>query len=278
MMYYKKMTTIPTKPVKAIALDLDGTIVDENLQISQRTLDVLKHLINDTDVRVVIATGRMFPSAIPFAQRVGVTTPLVTYQGAMVRDLDNGKNIHFHQPLDLKLAEHVLHYLLDNKYFVNLYMNDELWTNNDNRYTAYYTKASGITPILVEDLRTALTTAPTKLMVIDDERVPTLLGDLQALYGEQFGYCRSRSNFCEIIHPAASKWNALKILIDQWGIEADEVMAVGDQGNDISMISGAGLGVAMGGAPEDVVAVANYVTGSIEEDGVVQAIEKFVLN
>ena len=91
-------------------------------------------------------------------------------------------------------------------------------------------------------------------------------------------YCRSRSNFCEIIHPAASKWNALKILIDQWGIEADEVMAVGDQGNDISMISGAGLGVAMGGAPEDVVAVANYVTGSIEEDGVVQAIEKFVLN
>ncbi|MBX2860246.1 MAG: HAD hydrolase family protein, partial [Vampirovibrio sp.] len=100
---------------------------------------------------------------------------------------------------------------------------------------------------------------------------------LQQQFGPRVNYCRSRTNFCEVIDQASSKWNAIKVLADGWGIQTEEIMAVGDQENDVSMLQSAGIGVAMGNAPDHVKAVANYVTDSIHEQGAANAIEKFVL-
>ena len=83
--------------------------------------------------------------------------------------------------------------------------------------------------------------------------------------------------FAEIIDVSASKWNALQTLAQEWGILPAEIMAIGDQGNDLSMIQHAGIGVAMGNAPDDVKQHANYVAPPIGEDGVADAIERFVL-
>jgi Cof subfamily protein (haloacid dehalogenase superfamily) len=263
--------------IKLVALDLDGTIVNDKLEISPAVLKMLGHLITQTDVRVVIATGRMFLSALPFARQIGICEPLVTYQGAMIRDITDGHNIRFHTPIQLDLAHEVLTMLVEDKYHVNLYMDDSLWTHPDNHHAAFYMKTAGVTPNYTEDLMGCLKIAPTKLMVIDDERIDKLLAYLNQNFMGRLSFCRSRTNFCEIIDVSASKWNALKSLADEWGIQPDEIMAIGDQGNDISMIQHAGIGIAMGNAPDEVKELANYVAPPIDSDGAAEAIERFVL-
>lgn len=263
--------------IKLVALDLDGTIVDDQLNISERTLELLGHLISDTEVRVVIATGRMFPSALPFAQKIGVVEPLISYQGAMIRDIDNGHALRYHNPIPRSLAQKLLEYLAEETYAVNMYLNDELWTCHSNEHAFRYARTAGVEPIFTNCLVSSLGGDPTKIMVIDDHRVDHLLGELNRLFVGQLSYCRSRSNFCEMINVSCSKWNAINTLIENWDIRPEEVMAIGDQGNDISMIRAAGVGVAMGNAPDDVKAEANYVTGAIDDDGAAEAIEKFVL-
>lgn len=269
--------TVPTKPIKLVALDLDGTLVREDLSISQRVKDTLSHLINETDIKVVIATGRMYRSAVSFAQEIGVTEPIVTYQGAMVRDLIGSEPI-YHQAIPLDIAKTLLEYLHEGDYHTNIYMNDSLWTHQDNPHLEYYRQASRVEPELTTDLLSVLVAPPTKVMVIDDSRVESLMKTLQDKFAGHLVCCRSRHNFCEMIHQDVSKWNAIKHLTKQYGIQADEVIAIGDQNNDLSMIQEAGIGVAMGQAPDDVKIHANWVTKSVDEDGAAVAIEKFVLN
>lgn len=269
--------TVPTKPIKLIALDLDGTLVREDLSISDRVKSVLKHLIHDTDIKVIIATGRMFRSAVSFAEEIGVTEPIVTYQGAMVRNID-GREPEYHQSIPLETAQTLLTYLDDGNYHTNIYMNDKLWTHQDNPHLEFYRRASRVEPELTTDLKSALIAPPTKFMVIDDHRTETLMAELQERFNGQLECCRSRHNFCEMIHADVSKWNAVKHLMKQYGLEKDEVLAIGDQNNDLSMIEGAGIGVAMGQAPDDVKVHANWVTQTVDKDGAAVAIEKFVLN
>ena len=263
--------------IKLVALDLDGTLVNEQLQISDRVLRLLNHLITKTDVRVVIATGRMFLSALPFARQIGVVEPIVTYQGAMVRELTEGYAQRFHAPIPIQVATEVMQTLLAEKYHINLYMDDRMWTHPDNEYASYYSQKAGIQPMFHDDLLACMTVSPTKLMVIDDHRLDRLLDYLGEHFAGRLAFCRSRTNFCEIIDISASKWNALYILAQEWGIQPDEIMAIGDQGNDLSMIQQAGIGVAMGNAPDDVKKHANYVAPSIGQDGAAEAIERFVL-
>jgi len=267
-----------TPSIKLIALDLDGTIVQENLQISRRVQDVIHHVQRQTDVRVVIATGRMFYSALPFARTLKTPLPIVAYQGAMIREQDAPQTVHLHTPVNLDIARELTEILLHDNYHVNLYMNDRVWTRRSNVFSEFYARTSGVSPVFRDNLLACLTEAPTKIMVIDDERIEHLLGYLDAHYAGRLSFCRSRSNFCEIIDVSVSKWNALQVLAQSWGIQPSEIMAIGDQSNDLSMISQAGLGVAMGNAPDHVKKAARFVTGSIEEDGVASAIEQFVLD
>lgn len=263
--------------IKLVALDLDGTVVGGNLRISERVLRVLAHLITQTEVRVVIATGRMFSSALPFARQIGILEPLVIYHGAMVRSMDTSHTMRFHTPIPLPIAREVLGRLIADRYDVNLYLDDQVWTHPDNRFAAMYMKTAGVTPNYHENLLVRLDQPPTKLMVIDDERLDHLLEHLGGCYRERLSFCRSRSNFCEITDVSTSKWNALRSLAAEWNICPEEILAIGDQGNDISMIRNAGIGVAMGNAPDEVKAEADFVTLPIDRDGVVEAIERFVL-
>lgn len=264
--------------IKLVALDLDGTLVNDALEVSQRTMDVLTHLIHETSVRVVIATGRMYPSAIPFAQRLGIREPIIAYQGALIRDhTANHQTLH-HAPISLSVARRLIALLREETFHTNLYVNDQLFTNSTQEYADYYAKISGVRPTVIGSLADALTAPPTKLMVIDETRIDGLLNTLRDAFPQELSVCKSRHNFCEMIDMSASKWNAIQVLAKQWGIADAEIMAIGDHGNDYSMISQAGLGVAMGNAPTELQQVATYVTGSIHEDGAADAIERFVIN
>ncbi len=82
---------------------------------------------------------------------------------------------------------------------------------------------------------------------------------------------------CEVLSPAASKWSAVLHLAENWGVDAEEICAVGDDMNDVPMIQGAGLGVAMGHAPPAVLEVADHVTDDHDNDGVARLIDEVLL-
>ncbi|MEM0952069.1 MAG: Cof-type HAD-IIB family hydrolase [Cyanobacteria bacterium P01_H01_bin.74] len=263
--------------IKLIALDLDGTVVSHELGISSRVLSTLKHLLKETDIKLVIATGRMYPSAVSFAKQIGITEPLIAYQGALIKGLVPPHEVILHSPIALETAAELLKMLIAEKYHINMYIDDILWTTPDNAFASFYAKTALVQPNFATNLLDQLTSAPTKIMVIDDTRVDSLLEKLAKTFNGKLTFCRSRTNFCEIIEASVSKWNAIKLLADQHNIQPHEIMAIGDQGNDISMISGAGIGVAMGNAPDAVKAVADDVTAPIDKDGVAIAIEKHVI-
>ena len=222
--------------IKLVAIDLDGTVVNEELQISKQTKSIISHLINETDVKVVVATGRMFLSALSFVRELGIKEPVISYQGAMIRELDKDYTHLYHNPIPLDLATELLTYLSKDKLAINLYMNDKLWTTHNNPHALSYANAAGIEPQYTEDLLPILTVPPTKLMIIDDYRVDELVADIQEEFPGKLMSCRSKTNFCEMIDIQSSKWNALKILMKNHQISEEEVLAIGDQGNDISMI------------------------------------------
>lgn len=264
-------------PIQLLALDLDGTIVNEQLHISDRVKACLEDL-DKRGVKVVIATGRMFLSTIAFANQLGLRNPVISYQGAVIRDLSTPQDtpaaypVLYRQTIDQAVAKQVLAFVAENNLHANLYVEDTLYTTQYNPYSAYYQSIAGVTPQPVDSLEAALAAPPYKIMIID-QQAPEIVRTLMAQFPGQLSVCLSRPDFCEVVHADVSKWQAISWLMDRWNIPQSAVMAVGDHENDMSMIAGAGIGVAMGNAPDNVKALARFVTGTVDEDGVVQAVE-----
>lgn len=271
------------KPIKLVAIDLDGTVVSHTLGISDAVIAGLKRAQSEFGCKVVIATGRMFPSTIPFAQKLGTQQPVVSYQGAMIRDIStmhaeiDAYPVLYHQGLPLDLAGQILDVIQRKGYHANVYVKDVLYTNELNEKAWYYKNITGVTPIEAKDFASILTDTPSKIMLIE-EQCERIMQDLKAQFGEAINVCVSRKDFCEIVDARVSKWEAITQLLALWGLSPDDVLAIGDQENDLSMIQGAGLGVAMGNAPLHVQAHADYVTRDVESDGVLHALQKFVFN
>jgi hypothetical protein len=130
----------------------------------------------------------------------------------------------------------------------------------------------------VGDLR-SLERGPQKLVFVNEPDVSSrLLLDLTARFGAALQVVQSFPRYVELTHREVSKGSAVEWLARRWEIRREEVIAIGDQGNDCSMIEWAGLGVAMGNAVESVKAIANHIAPSAEEDGVAAVIDRFVLN
>lgn len=267
--------------IKLIALDLDGTIVDAGLKISDRTQQILQRVQQERNIRVILATGRMFLSTLPFVRTLKLANPVISYQGAMIREVSSQKKgepyypILYHQGIAMDAAEAIVEFIRQENLHANVYVNDALFTTQFNPNAPHYQRISGVVPQEVPNLHQILTASPSKIMIIDDH-CDEVIATLRTRFPSQVSICKSRKNYCEIVHSSVSKWHAIERMIDRWNIQPEEVMAIGDHENDLPMILKAGIGVAMGNSPENVKSQARHITDSIDEDGVVKAIEKFI--
>jgi Cof subfamily protein (haloacid dehalogenase superfamily) len=233
---------------------------------------------------VAIATGRMYRSALRFHQEIGSTLPLMAYQGAWIQDPITQK-IHRHWAVSREMAHQLLDYFeqpeLRSLLSVHFYINDQLYVRELTRETQIYAERSGITPIPVGDLRQALTNEPTKILALCDDTdvIDKLLGNLRRQYTPAELYLTtSVATFFEATNPSVNKGTAVRYLAEELlGLQLANVMAIGDNFNDVEMLECVGLGVAMGNAPTGVQAIAKWVAPSVEEEGAAVAIEKFLL-
>ncbi|HHT70777.1 MAG TPA: HAD family phosphatase [Firmicutes bacterium] len=261
---------------RLLALDLDGTLLDDHNRISLRNRDAI-WAARDRGVVVTLSTGRMYRSAIRFAHELEMEVPLITYNGALIKD--SGGQVYRDLPLPLPAARIALAIAREYDLHVNLFMGDELFVDRDDEWTKRYHRSSSVPPKIVPDLKRVLTAAPNKVLFLgtEEELQPVWPVLAEELAG-QAHITSSSPQFVEIIHPRVSKQSGLAYLLKQFGLTAKEAIAIGDNYNDLEMITYAGLGVAMSNAPKEVRARADYVTGDNNDGGVAQVIERFILS
>ncbi|MBD2429656.1 MULTISPECIES: Cof-type HAD-IIB family hydrolase [Fischerella] len=274
-----------TKEIKLLVLDIDGTIAGESNNISEPVKEAIT-AAKAQGIKVAIATGRMFRSALRFHQDIGSTLPLIAYQGAWIQD-PASQQMYQHLPVSREMAQQLLDYFeqpqLRSLLSVHFYINDQLYVREITTETQLYAERSGINPIAVGDLRQVLNTyEPTKILALCDDTdiIDNLLGSLSRQYTPAELYLtKSVATFFEATNPFANKGVAVRYLAEELlGLQPTNVMTIGDNFNDLEMLEYAGIGVAMGNAPSQVQAIANWIAPSVEQDGAAVAIEKLLLS
>ncbi len=269
--------------IQLLVLDIDGTIAGESNQIRppvSRAIQAAK----DRGVQVAIATGRMYRSALRFHREVGSSLPLLAYQGAWIQDPAT-QQLHRHWTVSKQTAQQLLDYFEQPQLLkllsVHFYINDQLFVRELTPQTQIYSERSGIEAIAVGDLRQVLTDEPTKVLALSDDTavIDQLLGSLRQQYTPAELYLtKSVATFFEATNPFVNKGTGVRYLAEELlGLQAANVMTIGDNFNDVEMLEYARIGVAMGNAPAEVKAVAQWVAPSVEQDGAAAAIEEFVL-
>ena len=275
---------LPPDPsdIQLLVLDIDGTLVGESNAITPRVKAAVQQ-VQQQGIQVAIATGRMYRSALRFHQALNLTLPLITYQGGWIQDPQDADPL-YHQPLPFDQALDILDCLSDPAFetglCVHLYLNDRLFVQERGEQSGDYAQRSGVPLENVTDWRSILSTEPTKLLVLSTET--TLLEQVWQRFTDRYSpedlyLTRSAEYFVEAAHPAVNKGAAVKYLAEErLGLQPHQVMAIGDNYNDVEMLSYVGWGIAMGTAPAAVQAVAQAVVPSAEEDGVAIVLEQWL--
>ena len=273
---------------KMVCIDMDGTLLNSQKKLSEINKVALKKAY-DKGVHIIICTGRNTNSARYFSHLIGIKSAAIANNGAMVLDED-GEVLLFKETLNkeqcIKLLEvgkkfkatpnfHGLGKIyLDSK--LRKILNDLFFNRkvpeNFKIKNVYYKSGSKLWDELFNSEtesfgKCIFTERQSKLELIEKEIINS---DFEITYSGK--YC------LEINNKGVNKGRAVKLLAEHYNIKREEIICIGDNGNDISMIEYAGLGVAMANGTEAVKSIADYVTESNDNNGVAKVVEKFILN
>jgi Cof subfamily protein (haloacid dehalogenase superfamily) len=259
---------------KLVAIDLDGTLLNNDLKISGRTFNTLQETIK-RGINVTLCTGRMFASAYPYAKELELNVPLITYNGALVKNsFDN--EIIYKRYLPVEEAKHIIITCRKYNCQINVYSDDKLYVEKSNEWAKKYARRVKVPIYQVKDLFEILTHSPIKILAMGEEQ--ELRKIRKELEGRNLYITRSHPCFLEILNTEATKGKGLDAVAKKLCIDRKEILALGDNENDIEMFKYAGFAVAMENAEENVKIHADYVTKNNDDDGVADAIEKIILN
>lgn len=278
---------------KLLCLDMDGTVLSDEKKVSEENLKAIK-TAHKLGVKIAICTGRLFANARVYADIFGIKAPIIASNGAYIRDKDSD-DVIYKSVLGKEKAKKI--YSIVEKYGFSIFFNEcnciissKKFDNDKNVYVKMNKE-------LPEDRRVRLVYTEDMLETIDkegDEILKCICIDEEAITNKNyenlnrarkeieevggFEIASSFRNNFEVMCSGVSKGRAVKVLADFYGIDKQEVMCIGDNENDLSMIEYAGMGVAMGNAEDSVKKAANYITDTNNNSGVAKAINKFIIN
>lgn len=258
---------------KLIAIDVDGTLINNLYQITESTQQTIKE-VHRQGAHIVLCTGRGPNSTLPLLELLGLEGTVVTHNGAATVESVGSKLIHqfaFHmnqlQPFIDYCRANAIHFDVNTAF--KLYL-EHLTDVERKMYEKYL-----VSPIQIDDVM-SLQEEIVKISIYAESNVlDQLVIDWPNIGHPQLRMIRSGENFIDVMHLSANKGNALRSLANSWGIQAAEILAIGNYYNDLEMLKFAGLGIAMDNSPEDMKREADAVTASNDEDGVHLALQQY---
>jgi Cof subfamily protein (haloacid dehalogenase superfamily) len=272
----------PTLPIRLVALDLDGTLVGDDLGLRERTVAAVRGAI-ERGVFVSIVTGRMTTSALRFALELGITDPIVGYQGAIIREVRPGGGARLgrlllHRPLPPAAARDAIAYSRSIGLSPHVNHLERFVVQSDDPRADDYSAFLGGRAIVTPDLIEWVERPVSKVISVADTAVGDgVLDDARGRFAGRADVTISHPRFLEFLRPGVSKGVAVAWLARRAGVPLSSVLAIGDQFNDLEMIAGVGHGAAMPHAPEPVRAAGRYIAPPLAEEGAAQLIEHLVL-
>lgn len=283
------MSKESAEQIKLLVMDLDGTLLPGDGQISPRTIAAIR-AARDLGVHTTIASGRNVSSFLHHAKQIGVNGPLLGMQGAIAREIpkegEEGlgallREVTFPSDLGARAIEWCSENgLLGHAVIRELYLFD---TSDHHResYERWFGPGSIERIEAIDDLTSHLARKRLEISKVVAHapagHPEASLDAARAAFGANLDVTISHPEYLEFTAPGVNKGSGVRWLADRLGISLAQTMAIGDQHNDLEMIEAVGHGVAMGSAPEAVRAAARYVAPTVEEDGAARMIERLIL-
>ena len=261
----------------AVLLDLDGTCLDSEDQfLHPRVREAVREAAER--VPVIVATGRMYRSALPWCRELGIRTPVVCYQGALVRELpppDGTGAVLLDEGVPSAVALRALHVARAHDWHFQAYQDDELYCEQDRPEAHLYARIAGVPINFVDDLAPLLqrATSTKAICVIEDPvEVDRCIEVMTHELKPDARVTRSLPQFVEIVSPRVSKAAACALVCDRLGVTITDAVAIGDAPNDIEMLDAAGFAIVVSSAPASVLAHADATCAPPRDAGVADAL------
>ena len=271
----------PAFPIRLIALDIDGTLVGDDLTVGPRTRAAILAAMA-RGVSVSLVTGRMVSSAMRFATELDLTAPVVGYQGGLIREMTPAGSrrlgkLLVHRPLPADVARDIVSWTIANGLDPHVNHLERFILRQNDPNADDYSAFMGAKAEFIDDLR-SLSHPVTKVLAVGDPPLPVDIAPVaRAEFAGRADVTISHPRFLEFVAPGVSKGRAVRYLARRLGVSLGATLAIGDQWNDLEMLAEVGHGAAMPSAPIGVRAVARYVAPPVEEEGVATMIESLVL-
>ena len=264
------------KPIRLLVSDVDGTLVRQDKSLAQATIDAARRL-EHASLHMTLISARPPSGILPLARILGITAPLGAFNGGTLV-MPSG---------DILSARHLSAEASRKAFAIVRASGASLWAFADGKWFAddagnphigHEKKAAMVDPVLDGDWESLHGRIDKIVGVSDDPAlIAKLEADNKAALGGNAEVSRSQTYYCDITHPLANKGDGIVALAAAIGVPLDETAAIGDMPNDIPMLKRAGLAIAVGQAPAEVKATADWVSASNDEDGVARAIERILL-
>jgi Cof subfamily protein (haloacid dehalogenase superfamily) len=267
--------TKKTRP-KLIAVDLDGTLLNSDSEMSDRTCGSLKRAM-EAGAHVSVSTGRMYPSAMPFVRALGTSSPCIFYNGAVIRNPKSGEFL-YKKGIGEELTSEIVNMYCDRNWYIQIYSDDKLYVKDDtDPRCKHYEGISGMKAVPLGDNFRSFRADSMKLLGIASgtEELERMFTESRNAYKDRIYTATSWHIFVEMVHIEVNKARALERVAKMLGIDRECVMAIGDGGNDREMIKWAGMGVAMENASSATKAEADIIAPSNDADGVAAIIDDY---
>lgn len=270
------------KSYKLYAFDLDGTLLGSDKKIRPGNIDGLRK-IAESGAKIALVSGRIASSIRRYIDDIGFHVPIVTLNGAEVYD-DSGENAEriYYAPLKIDTANFIVNYAKEMPLMINFYYDHKVYsmrTEKNRTWTNLYKEQTGVFNVFLDDLAEMSNVAPSKIIFVGaKDRLDDVEAHLRGVWknGEVY-VCRSWDHYLEFMDPAATKGTGLRVLCDALNIDMNDVVAYGDEANDIPMFEAVGAGVAMKNCNEQLKKVAKKITDlTNDEDWLLKELE-FIL-
>lgn len=265
--------------IKLLVTDLDDTLISDTTGLSENAIKAISKA-KEKGIKATIATGRMHSSAFPYAKALDIAGPIISFNGALIKGMISD-NIILHFPVDYDYAIEVLKFAEETDRYIQYYSMTDYYVPEHSAHSDLYGQRTNTRAKLThKPLINSLDFAPTKILMIGNNKddAEKLCNMAAQKFKGKLNIVRSSDTYIEFNNIKASKTAACEALAKHYGYDLRNIMAIGNGGNDVEMLRNCGLGIAVGNSVPEALEAADYICPSQEDDGVADAIQRFLLN